>query len=113
MANAKHEIVEVASGGSLNQAALELCEIGKRTIIITKKDGFVPPVHRIIALRGFVSFNESECYFSTVTENFDKFERFILVGDNINHFEQEFFRQLRKNTGKEIVEIYHKAKDRT
>lgn len=109
MVDTRYKVVEAPDGNCLNQVALEMCEIGQRTLIVTKKDAFVPSIHKISALRNSVSFCENRCYFSTVTENFDDFDCFILVGNIANHFEQEFFRQLGRNTNKEIVEVRHKS----
>lgn len=110
MASNKWNMVEVTSESSLIQVALEMCKTGQRTLIVVERDGFVPSIHRINALRNSVSFCECRCYFSVVTKNFDSFDCFILAG-NMNHFEQEFFRQLRKSTDKEIIEIRKQARN--
>lgn len=89
----------------LNEMALKLCEVSKKTLIFTKKSNYHPPFKTLLDFRESVFITESNQIFDKITENFDFFDCFILVSKQLNAFEQEFFNQLRIKNRKAIIEL--------
>ena len=88
-----------------NQLAIEHCELNRKTLIFILESNYIPSLKTICELREKVYFTESSDFFTKITENFDKFDTFILKESLFNNFEKEFFNQLKIKTKARIIEL--------